>query len=225
MTMSISAPSRHSGWRRIILINIVVFADPDRRRRLGAVQPRRAWSTNGSPASRNKPASSPTRWRNTPPISDTRSLKVDDAAPLLRDLLAPTRLARAALRHRRPARDRYAQSAGAQHRADRRSCRRSTTGAASSWRVSRFYDGMMGVRPFAKLEPYFEAGKDGRVYQRGRRARCRATPPRPSASTSRTSSCSPWPCRCSASRRSTACCSFPPKAATSTTSCARSAPR
>ena len=31
--------------------------------------------------------------------------------------------------------------------------------------VSRFYDGLIGVRPFAKLEPYFEAGKDGRVYR------------------------------------------------------------
>ncbi|HUJ47975.1 MAG TPA: stimulus-sensing domain-containing protein [Rhizomicrobium sp.] len=28
----------------------------------------------------------------------------------------------------------------------------------------RFYDGIMGVRPFAHLAPYFEAGSDGRVY-------------------------------------------------------------
>jgi two-component system sensor histidine kinase ChvG len=32
----------------------------------------------------------------------------------------------------------------------------------SAW--DRVFDGMMGVRPFAKLQPYFEAGKDGRVY-------------------------------------------------------------
>jgi len=30
--------------------------------------------------------------------------------------------------------------------------------------LRRFYDGLMGVRPFTKLDPYFEAGKDGRVY-------------------------------------------------------------
>src|ERR1700744_4094279 len=30
--------------------------------------------------------------------------------------------------------------------------------------VARFYEGVMGVRPFARLEPYFEAGDDGRVY-------------------------------------------------------------
>src|SRR6202012_4316288 len=28
----------------------------------------------------------------------------------------------------------------------------------------RAYDNVMGVRPFAKLDPYFEAGEDGRVY-------------------------------------------------------------
>jgi len=30
--------------------------------------------------------------------------------------------------------------------------------------VVRLYDGMMGVRPFTKLDPYFEAGENGRVY-------------------------------------------------------------
>jgi two-component system sensor histidine kinase ChvG len=30
--------------------------------------------------------------------------------------------------------------------------------------LQRFYDGIMGVRPFARLEPYYEAGNDGRVY-------------------------------------------------------------
>ena len=29
---------------------------------------------------------------------------------------------------------------------------------------SRLYDGIMGVRPFAKLEPYFEGGSNGRIY-------------------------------------------------------------
>src|ERR1700733_7066515 len=30
--------------------------------------------------------------------------------------------------------------------------------------VARIYDGVMGVRPFSRLAPYFEAGSDGRVY-------------------------------------------------------------
>jgi len=34
--------------------------------------------------------------------------------------------------------------------------------ARRTWR--RIYDGVMGVRPFTKLPPYFEAGGDGRVY-------------------------------------------------------------
>ena len=33
---------------------------------------------------------------------------------------------------------------------------------STAW--DRFYDGIMGVRPFAHLDPYFEAGADGRVY-------------------------------------------------------------
>jgi len=35
---------------------------------------------------------------------------------------------------------------------------------------NRLYDGIMGVRPFARLEPYYEAGEDGRVYREVRRA-------------------------------------------------------
>lgn len=34
----------------------------------------------------------------------------------------------------------------------------------------RIYDGIMGVRPLAKLQPYFEAGNDGRVYSEVRAA-------------------------------------------------------
>jgi two-component system, OmpR family, sensor histidine kinase ChvG len=30
--------------------------------------------------------------------------------------------------------------------------------------ATRLYEGLMGVRPFTKLDPYFEAGDDGRVY-------------------------------------------------------------
>ncbi|HKD23350.1 MAG TPA: stimulus-sensing domain-containing protein, partial [Rhizomicrobium sp.] len=31
--------------------------------------------------------------------------------------------------------------------------------------IARIYDGVTGVRPFSRLQPYFEAGNDGRVYQ------------------------------------------------------------
>jgi two-component system sensor histidine kinase ChvG len=31
--------------------------------------------------------------------------------------------------------------------------------------LDRIYDGVMGVRPFTRLAPYFEAGNDGRVYK------------------------------------------------------------
>jgi two-component system sensor histidine kinase ChvG len=31
--------------------------------------------------------------------------------------------------------------------------------------LTRIYDGVMGVRPFSKLAPYFEAGSNGRVYK------------------------------------------------------------
>ena len=33
----------------------------------------------------------------------------------------------------------------------------------------RIYDGVMGVRPFARLAPYSEGGDDGRIYQRSDR--------------------------------------------------------
>jgi two-component system sensor histidine kinase ChvG len=36
--------------------------------------------------------------------------------------------------------------------------------------VERFYDGLMGIRPLAYLEPYFEAGQNGRVYDEVNRA-------------------------------------------------------
>lgn len=36
--------------------------------------------------------------------------------------------------------------------------------------INRFYDGVMGVRPFARLAPYFEAGDNGRVYAEVNRA-------------------------------------------------------
>ena len=87
----------------------------------------------------------------------------------------------------------------------------------------RIYDGVMGVRPFARLAPYSEGGEDGRIYQevndaltgadRQRRAGGRPEQAGPVGGGADAAACAP----------SMACCSSPPKAATSTTSCARNA--
>ena len=94
---------------------------------------------------------------------DTKTLKVDLAASMLRTMIAPTHLrARVYLPDGRllvdtrqllpshvievtslPLLDPFSQ--------------------AKEW-VRRIYDGIMGVRPFAPLEPYYEGGSDGRVY-------------------------------------------------------------
>ena len=96
--------------------------------------------------------------------SDTRSLNVDDAAPLLRELLVPTRL-----------RARLYDTDGTLIIDTRNLLARNIVQTVelppiddwSSFKrgVGRIYDSVMGVRPFAKLDPYFEAGKDGRVYR------------------------------------------------------------
>ncbi len=93
----------------------------------------------------------------------TRSIKVDEAEPLLRQLIAPTSL-----------RARLYGTDGALEVDTRNLLARNIVQTyqlppVDFWsRVeqasSRVYNGVMGVRPFAKLEPYFEAGKDGRVY-------------------------------------------------------------
>ena len=86
------------------------------------------------------------------------------------------------------------------------SCRRSTAWSQINASVcGRIYDGVMGVRPFTQLEPYFEAGDNGRVYGEvttalagdiaTRRARRRAEQARALGRRARSS----------ASRRSTAC--------------------
>ncbi len=159
--------------------------------------------------------------------SDTRTINVEQAEPLLRQLIAPTKL-----------RARLYGTSGRLIIDTRNLLSRNVVQIAELppidfWSrtmgsLRRFYDGLMGVRPFESLEPYFEGGKNGRIYSRsGSRARRRRAP-RPNVlleSTSRTgliSFRSPSPVQ-AASRRSMACCWFPPKAATLTTSCARNA--
>ena len=95
--------------------------------------------------------------------NETRSLNIDDAAPLLRELLGPTRL-----------RARLYDTEGnliidTRNILPRNIVQTVELPPIDSWSrfkqtMARFYDGVMGVRPYTKLDPYFEAGKDGRVY-------------------------------------------------------------
>ena len=101
--------------------------------------------------------------------SDSHMLKVEDAEHLLQQMIAPTRLrARLYLPTGRLAADtrlllprnvvRVSQLPGLD-----------TASQVTEW-FKRLYDGIMGVRPFARLEPYYEAGEDGRVYHEVGRA-------------------------------------------------------
>ncbi|MDE2110921.1 MAG: stimulus-sensing domain-containing protein [Alphaproteobacteria bacterium] len=95
--------------------------------------------------------------------SDTRSINVDDAAPLLRELLAPTRL-----------RGRLYDTDGqlvidTRNLLARNIVQTMELPPIDGWSrfkqaVAHVYDNIIGVRPFVKLAPYFEAGKNGKVY-------------------------------------------------------------
>ncbi len=93
----------------------------------------------------------------------TRSLDIQKAEPLLRQLIEPTRL-RARL---------YSTSgrliADTRYLLARNVVKTSELPPLDPWSrfkgwLSRMYDGVMGVRPFNKLAPYFEGGDNGRVY-------------------------------------------------------------
>ena len=95
---------------------------------------------------------------------ETHTLRVADAEPLLRQLIAPTRL-----------RGRLYLPNGHLAVDTRLLLPRNVVQIAELppldrwsqikewWR--RVYDGVMGVRPFAQLAPYSEGGEDGRIYQ------------------------------------------------------------
>ena len=93
----------------------------------------------------------------------THTLKVAEAEPLLRQLIAPTRLrGRLYLPGGHLAIDtRDLLARNVVQTSELPSL--DTTSRVKEW-FSRLYDGVMGVRPFAQLEPYYEAGDDGRVY-------------------------------------------------------------
>jgi two-component system sensor histidine kinase ChvG len=96
--------------------------------------------------------------------SESHSLKVKDAELLLGPLIAPTRL-----------RGRIYLPSGHLIIDTRNLLARNVvqteylpaldrTTQMREW-FKRLYDGVMGVRPFSRLQPYYEAGEDGRVYR------------------------------------------------------------
>jgi two-component system sensor histidine kinase ChvG len=94
---------------------------------------------------------------------DIHSLKIAEAEPLLRQLIGPTRLrARLYLPNGQLAVD-------TRFLLPRNVVRISELPALDTTsQIKEFlrglYDEIMGVRPFSQLEPYYEAGDDGRVY-------------------------------------------------------------
>ena len=94
---------------------------------------------------------------------NTHSIKVDDAEPLLRQLIAPTRL-----------RGRLYQPDGQLAVDTRNLLARNLVQvqdlpSIDRWshfrlELQRIYESVMGLRPFSKLAPNFEAGNDGRSY-------------------------------------------------------------
>jgi two-component system sensor histidine kinase ChvG len=94
---------------------------------------------------------------------DTHTLKVDEAEPLLAQLIAPTRLrgrlyvpdGHLAIDTRNLLARNVVQT-GELPSLD-------TVSQVKEW-AQRLYDGIIGVRPFTRLDPYSEGGNDGRVY-------------------------------------------------------------
>ncbi|MGZ5938138.1 MAG: stimulus-sensing domain-containing protein [Rhizomicrobium sp.] len=94
---------------------------------------------------------------------DSHGIQVSQAKPLLRQLIAPTRL-----------RARLYDTSGhllidTRYLLARNVVQVQELPPIDWWHrfnanVSRIYDGVMGVRPFTTLETYFEAGDNGRVY-------------------------------------------------------------
>jgi two-component system sensor histidine kinase ChvG len=100
---------------------------------------------------------------------NTHSIKVDDAEPLLRQLIAPTRLrGRLYLPDGKLAidtRNLLARNVVQMQELpplDRRS--------RYVLELRRLYESVMGIRPFSRLEPNFEASTDGRAYREVTRA-------------------------------------------------------
>jgi two-component system sensor histidine kinase ChvG len=95
---------------------------------------------------------------------DSHTLRVDEAEPLLRQLIAPTRLrGRLYLPTGRLAID--TRNLLARNVVQTQELPALDTATKVKEWFKRLYDGVMGVRPFASLEPNYEAGNDGRIYE------------------------------------------------------------
>jgi two-component system sensor histidine kinase ChvG len=95
---------------------------------------------------------------------ENHTLKVKQAEPLLRQLIAPTALrARLYLPDGALAVD--TRDLLARNIVQVSELPPIDTGNRVREFFARLYDGFMGIRPFSKLDPYFEAGDDGRVYR------------------------------------------------------------
>jgi two-component system sensor histidine kinase ChvG len=94
---------------------------------------------------------------------DTRTVNVDGAEPLLRQLIAPTKL-RARLYNTNGRLVIDTRNLLARNVVQTMELPPIDFWSRAKGTVKRFYYGLMGVRPFSRLRPYFEAGTNGRVY-------------------------------------------------------------
>jgi two-component system sensor histidine kinase ChvG len=156
--------ARHSALtRRIVLVNTAVLfvliagVLALQTARVGLVDER----LNGIETEAQIVANTLAEYATDP---ETHSLNVKQAEPLLRQLMAPSLL-----------RGRLYLTDGALAVDTRDLLARNVVQVGSlppidTWSqtkefFNRIYDNVMGVRPFTKLDPYFEAGTNGRVYR------------------------------------------------------------
>ncbi|HVU20841.1 MAG TPA: stimulus-sensing domain-containing protein [Rhizomicrobium sp.] len=155
--------ARHSALaRRIVLVNtavlLVLIAGvlALQALRVGLVDER----LNGVETEAQIVASTLAEYSTDP---ETHTLNVNQAEPLLRQLMAPSKL-----------RGRLYNKDGTlvvdtRDLLSRNVVQTGELPPIDSWSQTkeffeRLYDNVMGVRPFTKLDPYFEAGENGRVY-------------------------------------------------------------
>jgi two-component system sensor histidine kinase ChvG len=155
-------PRRSALTRRIVFVNIAVLliliagVILVQSSRVGLVDER----LTGIESQAQIVASTLAEYATNP---DTHTLDLKQAEPLLRQLIAPTKL-----------RGRLYLTDGALAIDTRNLLARNVvqtvelppidTWAQTKEFLNRVYDGITGIRPFNKLEPYFEAGDNGRVY-------------------------------------------------------------
>ena len=95
---------------------------------------------------------------------DTHTLNLKQAEPLLRQLIAPTKLrGRLYTPDGRLAIDTRDLLARNVVQTDELPALDTMSQARNFW--DRIYDGVTGIRPLTKLDPYFEGGSNGRVYR------------------------------------------------------------